>query len=114
MPGRVAVFAPSPELTVTVEDLDGTPDIHIHAGGQGVWMSRMIESLGAEVVLCSALCGETGEVMRHLIGVELKARDVSASNGGYVHHRHEGARSQLVWIPGHPSSRPQLDVTYEI
>ncbi|WP_033439966.1 PfkB family carbohydrate kinase [Saccharothrix sp. NRRL B-16314] len=114
MTGRVAVFAPSPELTVTVEELDGTPDIHIHAGGQGVWMSRMIESLGAEVVLCSALGGETGQVLRHLIGVELKARDVSARNGGYVHDRREGGRDQVVRMPADPLSRHELDDLYEM
>ncbi|MER5266520.1 PfkB family carbohydrate kinase [Actinosynnema sp. NPDC002837] len=114
MPGRVAVFAPSPELTVTVEDLDGTPDIHIHAGGQGVWMSRMIESLGAEVVLCSALGGETGHVLRHLIDVELKARDVAARNGGYVHDRRDGGRDQLVRMPADALSRHELDDLYEM
>ncbi|WP_447001824.1 PfkB family carbohydrate kinase [Saccharothrix isguenensis] len=114
MTGRVAVFAPSPELTVTVEELDGTPDIHIHAGGQGVWMSRMIESLGAEVVLCSALGGETGQVLRNLIGVELKARDVAARNGGYVHDRREGGRDEVVRMPADPLSRHELDDLYEM
>ncbi|MEU4443858.1 PfkB family carbohydrate kinase [Actinosynnema sp. NPDC050801] len=114
MPGRVVVFAPSPELTITVEELDGTPDIHIHAGGQGVWMSRMIESLGAEVVLCSALGGETGQVLRHLIGVELKARDVAARNGGYVHDRRDGGRDQVVRMPADPLSRHELDDLYEM
>lgn len=114
MPDRVAVFAPSPELTVTVEELDGTPDIHIHAGGQGVWISRMIESLGAEVVLCSALGGETGQVLRHLIGVGLKARDVAARNGGYVHDRRDGGRDQVVRMPADALSRHELDDLYEL
>ncbi|WP_367128361.1 PfkB family carbohydrate kinase [Saccharothrix sp. HUAS TT1] len=114
MTGRVAVFAPSPELTVTVEELDGSPDIHIHAGGQGVWVSRMIESLGAEVVLCSALGGETGQVLRHLIGVELKAREVAARNGGYVHDRRDGGRDQVVRMPADALSRHELDDLYEM
>ena len=114
MPGRVAVFAPSPELTVTVEELDGTPDIHIHAGGQGVWMSRMIESLGAEVVLCAALGGETGQVLRHLIGVELRAREVAARNGGYVHDRRDGGRDEVVRMPADPLTRHELDDLYEM
>ncbi|MFI9007589.1 PfkB family carbohydrate kinase [Actinosynnema sp. NPDC053489] len=114
MPGRVAVFAPSPELTVTVEELDGTPDIHIHAGGQGVWISRMVESLGAEVVLCAALGGETGQVLRHLIGIELKAREVAARNGGYVHDRRDGGRDQVVRMPADALSRHELDDLYEM
>ncbi|WP_433272140.1 1-phosphofructokinase family hexose kinase [Actinosynnema sp. CS-041913] len=112
--GRVAVFAPSPQLTVTVEVLDGEPDIHIHAGGQGVWQSQMIESLGVEVVLCAALGGETGQVLRHLIGVALKARDVSARNGAYVHDRRDGVRDPVVVMPADPLSRHELDDLYEM
>lgn len=114
MSDRVAVFAPSPELTVTVEELDGTPDIHIHAGGQGVWISRMIESLGAEVVLCAALGGETGQVLRQLIGVRLRARDVAVRNGGYVHDRRDGGRDQVVRMPADALSRHELDDLYEL
>lgn len=112
--GRVVVFAPSPELTVTVEELEGAPDIHVHAGGQGVWQSRMIGSLGAEVVLCAALGGETGQVLRHLIGVELKAREVAARNGGYVHDRRDGGRDQVVRMPADALTRHELDDLYEM
>lgn len=31
----VTILAPSPTLTVTVEEHGGEPDIHVHAGGQG-------------------------------------------------------------------------------
>ncbi|ONI84557.1 phosphofructokinase [Saccharothrix sp. ALI-22-I] len=114
MTGRVAVFAPSPQLTVTIEELDGAPDIHIHAGGQGVWQSRMIESLGAEVVLCAALGGETGQVLRHLIGVELKVREVAARNGAYVHDRRDGGRDQVVRMAADHLSRHELDDLYQL
>ncbi|MFD1147599.1 PfkB family carbohydrate kinase [Saccharothrix hoggarensis] len=114
MTGRVAVFAPSPQLTVTIEELDGAPDIHVHAGGQGVWQSRMIESLGAEVVLCAALGGETGQVLRTLIGVELKARDVAARNGAYVHDRRDGGRDEVVRMPADHLSRHELDDLYQL
>jgi 1-phosphofructokinase len=62
-PDAVVIFAPLPILTVTVEDRSGTPDIHVHAGGQGVWQSRMVSSLGVPVVLCCRVGGETGEVL---------------------------------------------------
>ena len=39
----------------------GEPDIHVHAGGQGVWQARMLSSLGVRVVLCAGLGGEAGE-----------------------------------------------------
>lgn len=45
-----------PELTVTVEDRNGVPDLHVHAGSQGVWQARMITSLGVRVSLVAALC----------------------------------------------------------
>ncbi|MGQ0777337.1 MAG: hypothetical protein ACT4NY_23475 [Pseudonocardiales bacterium] len=47
----IMVFAPAPELTVTVEDRSGVPDLHVHAGSQGVWQARMIASLGVRVSL---------------------------------------------------------------
>ncbi|MFB9685243.1 PfkB family carbohydrate kinase [Amycolatopsis plumensis] len=112
--GRVAVFAPSPQLTVTVEEIDGVPDIHVHAGGQGVWQSRMIESLGATPVLCCALGGETGRVLEHLIGVEVEARAVAARNGGYVHDRRAGRRDEVVRMPADALSRHELDDLYEL
>lgn len=108
------MFAPSPQLTVTVEVLDGNPDIHVHAGGQGVWQSRMIDSLGVDVVLCAALGGETGSVLRHLIGVELKALDVTARNGAYVHDRRDGVRDPVVVMPADALSRHDLDDLYEM
>jgi hypothetical protein len=48
----VAVIAPSPVLTITVEPDD---EIHLHAGGQGFWVARMIARLGVPVTLCCAL-----------------------------------------------------------
>src|ERR1035437_8287088 len=49
----LVVFAPSPLLTITVEDAD-TPrqEIHLHAGGQGFWVARMAALLGIRVSLC--------------------------------------------------------------
>lgn len=39
--GRVAVFAPSPLLTVTIEAGAERPEVHLHAGGQGFWVARL-------------------------------------------------------------------------
>lgn len=110
------VFTPSPLLTVTVEDRGGEPDLHVHAGGQGVWQTRMLTSLGVRVVLCVALGGETGHVLRGLLphdGVELVAEHVDARNGGYVHDRRSGDRDPLVEIPGEALTRHDLDDLYE-
>ncbi len=117
MTDRVSIFAPSPQLTVTIEDLDGAPDVHLHAGGQGFWQARMITALGAPVTLCCALGGETGEVLRHLLAeadIEVRARDVAARNGAYVHDRRDGDRSELGEMCPEPVSRPEMDDLYEL
>jgi 1-phosphofructokinase len=113
----VVVFAPSPQLTVTVEQVEGSPDVHVHAGGQGFWQARMITALGSPVTLCCALGGETGSVLGHLLGapdIEVRAREVSARNGAYVHDRREGDREPLVQMPPDKLSRHELDDLYEL
>ncbi|GAA1203493.1 1-phosphofructokinase family hexose kinase [Pseudonocardia alaniniphila] len=117
MPPTVVVFAPSPLLTVTIEDRAGVPDIHVHAGGQAVWQARMISSLGVPVVLCATLGGEAGDVLGHLLpseGVELRAVPVDSRNGGYVHDRRDGDRDPIAEAPGSPLDRHEQDALYEL
>lgn len=117
MSPTVVVLAPSPLLTVTVEDRAGEPDIHVHAGGQGVWQARMISSLGVEVVVCAGLGGETGQVLGHLIpaeGLSLCPLPVQARNGGYVHDRRGGEREVVAEAPGGALDRHEQDALYEI
>ena len=78
---RACVFAPSPLLTVTIEAFpegdeqrDDAGDLHLHAGGQGFWIARLLGELGVAVQLCATFGGETGEVVRSRIvagGVDL-------------------------------------------
>ncbi|MEE2523791.1 PfkB family carbohydrate kinase [Pseudarthrobacter sp. J75] len=113
--GAVVVFAPSPVLTVTVEDIEGTADIHIHAGGQGVWQARMLTALGATVTMCAAFSGETGLVLRHLIADEgVRVLDVTGegSSGTYLHDRRGGERKVLAESPGYRLTRHELDELY--
>lgn len=113
--GHVVVFAPSPILSVTVEEQHGDPEIHIHAGGQGIWQARMLRALGAEVTLCSALAGETGNLLRHLIGdegIDLVAVDATAHNGAYIHDRRGGERESLAEAGGDRISRHDFDELY--
>lgn len=113
----VVIFAPLPVLTVTVEDRSGEADIHVHAGGQGVWQSRMVSSLGVPVVLCAALGGETGSVLGHLLptaDVTLRSVPVSARNGAYVHDRRAGSRDVVAESPGSALDRHELDALYEL
>jgi hypothetical protein len=43
-PAGVLVFAPAPLLTITIERRGEDPDVHLHAGGQGFWLARMIHA----------------------------------------------------------------------
>ena len=116
-PDTVVIFAPLPILTVTIEDRAGEPDIHVHAGGQGVWQSRMVSSLGVPVVLCAALGGETGDVLGHLLptdGVTVRSMRVGSRNGAYVHDRRDGEREEVADAAGSPLDRHERDSLYEL
>jgi len=117
MSPSLVVFAPSPLLTITVEAADTQrQEIHLHAGGQGFWVARMAALLGAEVSLCCALGGESGAVLRGLIGrenVELLGVECDASNGVYIHARRGGgAREQLARTDSGRLSRHEADELY--
>jgi 1-phosphofructokinase len=113
MSGRIAVFAPSPLLSVTIEARgEGRDDVHCHPAGQGVWLSRMAAELGAEPVLCSLVGGETGAVVEHLLERmrgERRLVRTQAGSGCYVTDRRNGHRKVLAqeYVP--PPSRHELD-----
>jgi 1-phosphofructokinase len=115
--GRLAVFAPSPLLTVTIEPGSGRPEVHLHAGGQGFWVARLAATLGSEVVLCCALGGEPGRVLNGLIETEpltLRAADAHTANGVYVHDRRSGHRVEVVSVNSRPLARHASDELYGI
>lgn len=113
MSPRAVVFAPSPLLTVTIEaQPDGGPEIHLHAGGQGVWIARMLATLGLDVLLCTALGGETGTVLRELFreaGADAHVVDIAGNNGAYVHDRRAGERAEVAEVPAPALNRHELD-----
>lgn len=107
---RVAVVAPSPVLTVTVEDGD---EIHVHAGGQGFWVARMLARLGVQVTLCCALGEETGAVLGALMSgeqVDVCAVAAKSANGAYVHDNRGGAKRAVVaTMTARPLRRHEID-----
>lgn len=114
---RVCVLAPTPILTVTLESGsdDAAPELHVHPGGQGLWVARMAYSLGADVVVCGPFGGETGTVLGHLAEVEnLRVRRVSyvGGNGAYLHDRRGGDRLELAFMPPAKLDRHELDDLY--
>src|SRR5215218_998080 len=79
---RVAVLAANPLLAVTVEARgNGGDDVHLHPGGQGVWVARMAAELGAETVVCGLIGGETGAVLGPLLEQERGERRLVATTG---------------------------------
>jgi 1-phosphofructokinase len=117
MTSHVLVFAPAPQLTVTVEQSADTVEIHVHPGGQGVWQARMITELGTRVVMCAAVGGEIGQVLQALIaseGIELRAVTREATSGGYVHDRRDGSRTEIAEVLGEPLGRHDLDELYSL
>lgn len=115
--GRIAVFAPSPLLTVTIERGPERPEVHLHPGGQGFWVARMAANLGAEVILCCALGGEPGGVLAGLIESEplvLRSADGGTPNGVYVHDRRTGDRVEIVSADSRPLTRHAADELYGI
>jgi 1-phosphofructokinase len=120
MPARVCVFAPAPLLTVTIEskaDGSGDDEIHVHAGGQGFWIARLVAELGVEVVLCGSFGGETGRVAKALIvdaGVACRGIAAAGSNGTYIHDRRSGERMETATMHGAPLTRHEADELYGI
>jgi 1-phosphofructokinase len=113
----VMIFAPSPLLTVTIEDDAGGPELHVHAGGQGVWQARMLRTFGRTVSMCVALAGETGFVVRHLLqddGVEVHAVLREGRGAAYVHDRRAGERVEIAEVAGEPLTRHDLDELYAL
>jgi 1-phosphofructokinase len=117
MSKQVLVFAPAPQLTVTVEQPADAVEIHVHPGGQGIWQARMITELGPPVVMCAVVGGEIGQVLRALIAaedIELRAVTREATSGGYVHDRRDGSRAEIAEVAGEPLNRHELDELYSL
>lgn len=113
----VTIFAPSPTLTVTVEEHDGEPDIHVHAGGQGVWQARMLLRLGASVTMCCSLTGEIGRMLQHLLedeGLTVAGVERPGKGSAYVHDRRGGQRHIIAETEGEPLARHDLDELYGV
>ena len=115
--GRIAVFAPSPLVTIVIEPGADHPEVHLHAGGQGFWVARLAATLGADVVLCCALGGEPGRVLRALIETEpltLRAATAPTANGVDIYDRRSGTRVEVVRVESEPLARHASDELYGI
>jgi 1-phosphofructokinase len=117
---RMALFAPHPLLTVTIE-MEG-PDrqrIHFHAGGQGPWVARMAAHMGALPVLCGFIGGESGRLLRGLLQDaiapgELRLVASGTASGCYVTDRRGGKRQLMAMTLSDPPSRHELDELFSL
>ncbi len=115
-PGEICVFAPAPLLTVTIEQAtNGEAELHVHCGGQGFWVARMIQTLGAPLTLCASFGGETGSVARHLAeqaSMSLRVTSSASSNPAYIQDRRSGERQEILNVPASPLTRHDIDNLY--
>jgi 1-phosphofructokinase len=118
-PGRhtIAVFAPHLTLTVTIEKAtEAAPDdIHIHPGGQGFWVARMLRHLRERPLLCGPVGGEAGAVLRNLIeiwGIDLSPVEVQESSPAIVQDRRSGDRNPVAEAMAGTLARHELDDAY--
>jgi 1-phosphofructokinase len=109
------VFAPAPQLTVTIERFSDSDELHVHPGGQGIWQARMLRLLDVPVTLCAALGGEVGTVLEPALareGLTLRVVPRESATGWYVHDRRSGSRDEVAAHHGHPLTRHEVDELY--
>lgn len=116
---RICVVAPTPlaviEISSRSEGQDATPDIHMHPGGQGLWVARMAVSLGAEVAVCAPFGGEMGDAVKQMLdtgGLTIRAVNSPTGNGCYVYDLRGDDRETIAHMVPEPLSRHELDDLY--
>ena len=117
MPQRVAIFAPHPLLTVAIESRSAEDDVHLHVGGQGMWVGRMAAELGATPIVCSFAGGETGGVLEYLlqdVRGELRLCRTAGSSGAYVVDRRRGERKLIAHQVAPTPSRHEVDDLFSV
>lgn len=110
-----AVLAPLLYLTVTIEQEGDAPRVHLHPGGQGFWIARMIEVLGADARLIAPVGGEAGAVVKGLVpSWEIDLTEVAASivTPTQIHDRRGGEREEIVGLEFPRLDRHGIDDLY--
>jgi 1-phosphofructokinase len=110
---RVTVFGPHPILGITIErrgpDED---DLHVHPGGQGIWVARMAGEMGAFPILCGFCGGETGTLLRPLLDElpgERRLVETAVASGSWVIDRRSGEREMVAHAWSNPPTRHEVD-----
>jgi 1-phosphofructokinase len=101
------VLGPLLFLTVTIELEADKPRVHLHPGGQGFWIARMVNVLGERARLVAPIGGEAGDVLAALMPgweIDLEAVRGSLTSPTQVHDRRAGERVEIVGV-----EMPELD-----
>ena len=112
----VAVFAPALLLLIEIHrNTDESNDVHLHAGGQGYWVSRMIQALGVRAVPCSTVGGEPGTALREIIvadGLDARLTPMSHPNAVIIEDRRDGTRTTIAETDFPRLGRHDVDELY--
>jgi len=112
----VTVFAPVLYLTVTVEQNSaGEDEVHIHPGGQGFWIARMLKHLDERPLLCGPLGGESGKVFLGLLGqfgMDVSSISIAQSSQTVIQDRRSGDRRLIAESPAVNLARHEVDDVY--
>jgi 1-phosphofructokinase len=111
-PARLTVFAPHPLLTITIEQRGNEDDVHVHAGGQGVWSNRVAappRRLADPLRLRGRRDRRGGQVAPRRMPGERRLVHTEAPTGCYVTDRREGERRLLATRLSGAPSRHELD-----
>jgi 1-phosphofructokinase len=112
----VAVLAPVLYLTVTIEaSPSGNDEVHIHPGGQGFWVARMLKHLEERPLLCGPLGGEAGKVFLGLLGqfgMDVSSVEVAHRSHVVINDRRSGERVTIADSPTIVLERHEMDDVY--
>lgn len=112
----VAVLSPVLYLTVTIElSSVGTDEVHIHPGGQGFWVARMLKHLDDRPLLCGPVGGEAGKVLLGLLGqfgMDVSPVDIAHRSPVVINDRRSGQREVIANSPTVSLERHEIDDLY--
>lgn len=103
-------------LTVTVELSSAeTDEVHIHPGGQGFWVARMLKHLDERPLLCGPVGGEAGKVFLGLLGqfgMDVSPVEIAHRSPVVISDRRSGERKIVANSPTISLERHEIDDLY--
>src|SRR5437588_9619873 len=102
------VFSPWLLLDLIIEPGSDSAEIHMHPGGQGFWIARLMAELGIDVTLVAPVGGEVGAAIGALAaaqGVRVKAVEGHISTGAVVYDGRQAPGRVLGEMPSQQLTR---------